>query len=625
LANSIFNRVRRLLGKDRDSAGEILDTAFVAPASSTQQSPPPTTSQAPHKPSVATAADFLLADKLRDAGQLDEALAKLSQMRFASPKDPDVLRRLGVVYYMAGQIEPAADALAQVVQARPQDPMALKFLAGCLSALGRTQDALEIARRSIAITPRDAQMRNVLGAMCVKAGLFEEAIVHFRSALELNPRDLTPLANLEVLQARFGGAGLQKDVPAFIVALRRGVIADLTSKLGRHALTIEEADLLCTLTNNHRESFQIAEEISVQFEARDDLPSGLLINLAVVAQNRGDIAKTLSYYQRAVAIDHGSDEISHGLGAAYISEGDDRWLEGWRLVSQCYRRLNPRNYPVAVPQWLGQPISGGRLLVHMDQGVGDALLGLRFLARVLDAGIDVVLWLPVRLKDLTGGLDTRIEVIVSEDLPDPNQHGCVFACGLLELIAPLGLSREQIGDAPVLSVPEHIKTKWRDRFASLSGRKIALCTLGNPGRIDDWLRSVDPDTLSSLGALKGVSWINLAVDDRPERRQLVDRLAMLDVSRELTDFGETAGALSAVDLLISIDCSTAHVAGSIGTPFWLLQPTMLDWRWQIGFEKSPWWPKARVYQASAPGSFSGAISSLSADLQNFIGQAKRSV
>jgi hypothetical protein len=400
--------------------------------------------------------------------------------------------------------------------------------------------------------------------------------------------------------------------------LRRGVIADLTSKLARQALTVDEADLLCTLTNNHRESFRIAEEISVQFETRDDLSSGLLINLAVVAQNRGDLAKTLSCYQRAAQIDDGGDEIRHGLGAAYISEGGERWLDGWRLVSSTYRRLNPRNYPHTVPQWLGQPVSGGRLYVHMDQGVGDALLGLRFLARVLDAGIGVLLWLPTRVRHLVEGLDARLEVIVSDDPPDPLQHGCVFACGLLELIAPLGIARDQIGAAPLLIVPEQIKARWRNRLASLPGRRIALCLLGNPARIDDWLRSVNPDALSSLGALKGVSWINLAVDDRPERRQLVERLAMHDVSRDLTDFAETAGALSAVDLLISIDCSTAHVAGSIGTPFWLLQPTMLDWRWQIGSEKSPWWPKARVYQASAPGSFSGAISSLSADLQAFI-------
>jgi tetratricopeptide (TPR) repeat protein len=623
LASSILNRLRRLVGKGGNPTGEILDTAFLAPVSSGQPSSSQVTSPVTQKPSVTSAADFLQADKLRDAGQLDEALAKLSQMRLASPNDPDVLRRIGVVYYMAGQIELAADVLQLVIKARPQDPMALKFLAGCLSALGRTLEAVDIARRSIAVTPRDAQMRNALGAMCVTAGLFEEAITQFRSALELNPRDLTPLANLEVLQARFGGAGLNKDVPAFIVALRRGVISDLTSKLGRHALTIDEADLLCTLTNNHRESFRIAEEISVQFQARDDLPSGLLINLAVVAQNRGDIVTTLSCYQRAALLDDGIEEVKHGLGAAYICEGGERWLEGWRLVSEMYRRLNPRNYPTSVPQWLGEPIAGGRLFVHFDQGVGDALLGLRFLSHVTNAGIDVLLWLPLRLGKLVGELDRRIEVMVSEEQPDPKQHGCVFACGLLELIAPLGVAREQINEAPLLTVPDQISAKWKDRFALLPGRKIALCTLGNPGRIDDWLRSVDPDALASLAAFKGVSWINLAVDDRPERRQLVERLAMLDVSRELTDFAETAGALSAVDLLISIDCSTAHVAGSIGTPFWLLQPTMLDWRWQIGSEKSPWWRKASVYQANVPGSWSDAISSLSADLQHFIGPAER--
>ena len=549
------------------------------------------------------------ADRLRDSGQLQQALALLLEHRHEGGEQVEYQRRLGLVYYMLGEPARAIVALTRAIANSPTDGQSFKFLAGSFSAIGDSEQAVAAARQATALMPRDAQIRNGLGAMCVDAGYIEEAMGHFHVALELNPGDPHPLANLEVLAARFGAAGFHRNTPPHVHSLRNAVIQRLSEELVQGRLDLAQADLLCTLTSNREANFSVAVEIERQFGKRMDLPPGLDIGLAVVCQNRGDLDGALRHLESAANVDPQSSVVKNGLGALYVTEGRDRWLEGWRLLSETYRGLNPRNYPIEVPQWTGADLAGGKLFVHFDQGVGDAVIGLRCLQILVARGVEPVLWLPPSMKHISGLPVEGIELVISIDRPDPRSLGCTAACGLLELVAPLGMLRKDIGKAPrLLLTADH--QHLRERLAHLPGRKVALIALGNPNRIDDWLRSVKPSELACLQAAPDISWVNLAVDDRPERADLIELLSMFDASPFISNFADTAQMLQAVDEVIAIDCATAHLAASLGKPLSVFQPTMLDWRWQIGDQASPWWPQVTMLKADRPGSWAGAIREL---------------
>ena len=76
---------------------------------------------------------------------------------------------------------------------------------------------------------------------------------------------------------------------------------------------------------------------------------------------------------------------------------------------------------------------------------------------------------------------------------------------------------------------------------------------------------------------------------------------MHDVGRGIFDFAEAATALSQLDLLMSIDAPIAHLAAAMGLPTWVLLPSTVDWRWQLGGTRAPWYPSARLFRQPEAG------------------------
>ncbi len=86
----------------------------------------------------------------------------------------------------------------------------------------------------------------------------------------------------------------------------------------------------------------------------------------------------------------------------------------------------------------------------------------------------------------------------------------------------------------------------------------------------------------------------------------------IDPLRDLDGF---AALLSALDLVISVDNSTAHLAGALGVPTWTLLPTGADWRWMRDRPDSPWFPDMWLLSQTAPGDWRGVLARVAAALR----------
>jgi hypothetical protein len=301
------------------------------------------------------------------------------------------------------------------------------------------------------------------------------------------------------------------------------------------------------------------------------------------------------------------------------SEGGARWAEGWRLKEEAARKMNPPAYVSEVPEWDGRALGQLRLFVYQEQGFGDAALALRFIPLLAARGIRVVLWVKSAFADVARSISGYEELLASETRPDPRQHGCSYAAPLVGLIRPLRLDPAAIRHPPILRAPEELTEAWRQRLHALPpGKRVGLAAVGNQNRADDWLRTVPAEVLAPLAQLPGVSWVNLSVDRRAETDALIGLFKMQDLTPQIRNYGDTAALASALDAVVAIDCSAAHIAASIGKPVWVLAPTFRDWRWQVGSDLRPWWPTVTLLRAEGPGIWTRAIAQLKQELEQFL-------
>ena len=77
---------------------------------------------------------------------------------------------------------------------------------------------------------------------------------------------------------------------------------------------------------------------------------------------------------------------------------------------------------------------------------------------------------------------------------------------------------------------------------------------------------------------------------------------------------DTAAVMRHLDLVITADTSTAHLAGALGVPAWVAVRTPGDWRWMLDREDSPWYPTLRLFRQSRRDDWQGVFERMAAEL-----------
>jgi hypothetical protein len=72
-------------------------------------------------------------------------------------------------------------------------------------------------------------------------------------------------------------------------------------------------------------------------------------------------------------------------------------------------------------------------------------------------------------------------------------------------------------------------------------------------------------------------------------------------------FGDTAAALSCLDLVVACDTAAAHLAGALGVPTWVAVSAVADWRWLLGRYDCPWYPRTRPFLQEVLGDWRGVF------------------
>ena len=84
---------------------------------------------------------------------------------------------------------------------------------------------------------------------------------------------------------------------------------------------------------------------------------------------------------------------------------------------------------------------------------------------------------------------------------------------------------------------------------------------------------------------------------------------------------DTAALVAGLDLVITSDTATAHLAGALGVPVWVALPTASDWRWLLERDDSPWYPSMRLFRQTRCGDWDEVFARIAAELSTLVRRA----
>ncbi len=238
-------------------------------------------------------------------------------------------------------------------------------------------------------------------------------------------------------------------------------------------------------------------------------------------------------------------------------------------------------------------MNGKTVLLLAEQGLGDSIQFVRYAPLLTRQGARVVLWVPPELESLFRKSFPQCEVVIAAgQLPQVD-----FQCPLMSL--PLAFNTS-LHDIPVQDRYLHSDSALRDAWARRLGPhrlpRIGLVWSGNGAHKNDRNRSIPLSAFVRL-AEPGSQFVSLQKEVRDDdKASMAEWPGLVHFGKELVSFADTAALIDALDLVISVDTSVAHLAAALGKPVWILLPRRPDWRWLMQRPDSPWYPTACLFR-----------------------------
>jgi tetratricopeptide (TPR) repeat protein len=476
-----------------------------------------------------------------------------------------------------------------VIEREPHNMQALHRLALLLLKCGgQANDALPLIEAAVAAEPRNATLHTSRALVLNQLGRGLDALDYFSEACRLAPANPSNLYNL----------GLH--------------LADLCSSA--------QAEV-------------IARHLITHYP---DWPSAHYLLLRALTGLESDPAELGPLYSYLLKSDPLNTSLRFAHSLLHLKNGN--YAAGWEGQEWRWDIEPAKSSRLVFPQprWAGGPLEGRRLLVAGEQGFGDVLQFARYLPMLVRAGAHVILQLDdnrAALARLLGQIKGVEIVIGTENLPAFD-----MVCPLASLPYVFDTTPRTIPSAPYLKVDPKAVVEWQERLASLPRPWIGVCWAGSLEHSHNIRRSLplcansryyverqerEIRILSAAARVAdalGLDGLNEAADRdatpafysmEPLLRRQHGTLISLQIGPHASDINElpadlrarmfapltpqadfydTACLIHALDEVLTVDTSVAHVAGAIGQRGTIIKPAAPEWRWNEHNGKSAWYP-----------------------------------
>ncbi|HEY1648868.1 MAG TPA: tetratricopeptide repeat-containing glycosyltransferase family protein [Terracidiphilus sp.] len=435
---------------------------------------------------------------------------------------------------------------------------------------GRFIEAEQLYRRILAVDPEHPDALHLLGMVAFQTGRSEEAATLIRKAIAIKGNVAAYHSNL-------------------------GNVLESQGKIVEAGVCYQRALLL-----------------------KPD-SAEIYVNLGNIFRAQGQLDSSLACYRRATALSPALADAAAAESAVLLLKGD--FAAGWPGSEHRWQTSDhttpPRDYPW--PRWKGGPLASGRLLIWGEQGIGDEIMFAGLIPDILSdlacSGNRCILDCDPRLQPLFARSFPAIDVVTGfkpathPELQAESNVAAHLPSGSLPGLFRASSAAFAATTSPYLKPDPVQKARFRTRYAD--GRKLVGLAWYTSNKKTGRARSVDLSLFAPLFAAPGIRWISLQYGDHDAlEKQAAAANAPILIDREvdqLTSIDRFAAQVAAMDLVITIDNSTAHLTGALAVPTWVLLPFAPDWRWQLDREDSPWYPSVHLFRQPQIGDWPSVV------------------
>lgn len=335
-----------------------------------------------------------------------------------------------------------------------------------------------------------------------------------------------------------------------------------------------------------------------------------VLGVVFTAQERFEEAERC--LNRGLELDPSDFRARWNRACCRLAAGD--WSRGLVDYEARFQHSGPGHYPrLPVPLWDGvTDLNGKRLYVQFEQGAGDRILLSRYLVWLKERWprVELLSCVNPSLVNLLWGY-ARYVTFLPDGVPWPDCDLAVYS-GSLPLYH--GTTPTSIPPDPGLILARALEQSRRGPFnlprPTGSTLKVGISWTGNPGQERNHDRSIPLELLATLAEDPGLTLYGLQVGEAAgdiERLGLDGIVCNLDRDLRPNGFIATAAAMLQLDAVVTVCTSTAHLAGALGVPCYVLLGLDPYWIWLRGLETTAWYPSVKLLRQTRYGEWGGVV------------------
>ncbi len=531
-----------------------------------------------------------------------------------------------------GNFSGAETILKRVIQAHPTNLAALNILGLATASQSKHREAVEIFKKAVRINNKDPGLHYNLAKAFLESGQDTDAIQHHKKTTEFAPKNPNAWLNYGKSLSNLGRHQEAIEKYDRALSIESGFAEVLLNKgaslkeLKKYQEALECAEKALSINSSLAEAWSnrgvALKELRRYQEAIESFEKAISIkpNFYEAWSNRGSALTEIKHYDQALesynqAIDIKPDFYNAHCNKAFIQLLTGNFENGWENYE--YRwgisKAEPYRHPNLPRLKEVQNLTDKKILVWGEQGHGDTIQFVRYIAALQDKGAKVTLEIQPSLKKLLADSIVKCEVIC----PGESSQKYDYEIPLMSLGLLFKTNLSSIPNkTPYLRASEAKLEFWSNNLKLKEDKlNIGIACSGFIGEKHFDNRLIDLEKFQPYSDRTNLFLIQKdlrAVDIS----YLESQKSIQYLGNGITNFEDTAAIIELMDAIVTIDTSIAHLAGALGKKTYLLLAWNPDWRWLQDRSDSPWYPSVNLIRQQSINNWDGCLESIFSSLND---------